>query len=138
MARKTEWVVYAKQPSAGPQQVLDYLGRYTHQAAISSNHLFDIEDGRVRFRWKDYRNNKHYKTMSLSGDFSCMSYRIDSNVIFFDYGYSISCQPFNAHSAATRQPVQSNPFLAHRRGEKYVLHSYESRLVAKLRMLCIM
>ena len=65
-ARKAEWVVYAKKPFAGPQQVLDYLGRYTHRVAISNNRLLDIEDGHVRFRWKDYRNNKHRKTMTLT------------------------------------------------------------------------
>ena len=65
--RKVEWVVYAKKPFAGPKQVLDYLGRYTHRVAISNNRLLDIEDGRVRFRWKDYRNSKrHHTTMTLT------------------------------------------------------------------------
>ena len=64
--RKSEWVVYAKRPFAGPQQVLDYLGRYTHRVAISNNRLLSIEDARVRFRWKDYRNNTRHKTMSLT------------------------------------------------------------------------
>ena len=67
-ARKAEWVVYAKKPFAGPQQVLDYLGRYTHRVAISNNRLLDIEGGRVSFRWKDYRNNKHHKTMTLTAE----------------------------------------------------------------------
>ena len=40
-----EWVVYAKRPFAGPQQVLDYVGRYTHRVAISNNRLLDIENG---------------------------------------------------------------------------------------------
>ena len=65
-ARTAEWVVYAKPPFAGPQQVLEYLGRYTHRVAISSNRLLEIEEGHVRFRWKDYRNGNHWKTMSLS------------------------------------------------------------------------
>ena len=52
-ARRTEWVVYAKKPFAGPQQVLAYVGRYTHRVAISNSRLLAIEDGRVRFRWKD-------------------------------------------------------------------------------------
>ena len=54
--RKAEWVVYAKRPFAGPEQVLDYVGRYTHRVAISNNRIFDVEDGKVRFRWKDYRH----------------------------------------------------------------------------------
>ena len=53
--RRTEWVVYAKRPFAGPQQVLDYVGRYTHRVAISNDRLLDIKHGEVRFTYKDYR-----------------------------------------------------------------------------------
>jgi hypothetical protein len=68
--RDTEWVVYAKRPFAGPAQVLDYVGRYTHRVAISNNRLVSIEGNRVRFRWKDYRDNNRQKTMSLqAGEF---------------------------------------------------------------------
>jgi hypothetical protein len=66
--RKAEWVVYAKPPFAGPQQVLDYVGRYTHRVAISNNRLLDIDDGQVQFRWKDYRNDNQQKIMPLSAD----------------------------------------------------------------------
>ena len=66
--RKAEWVVYAKRPFAGPQQVLDYVGRYTHRVAISNNRLLDIEDGRVRFRYKDYRHDSQQKIMTVSAD----------------------------------------------------------------------
>jgi hypothetical protein len=65
--RQTEWVVYAKPPFAGPQQVLDYVGRYTHRVAISNHRLIDMENGQIRFLWKDYRDQKG-KTMSLSAD----------------------------------------------------------------------
>jgi hypothetical protein len=66
--RKSKWVVYAKAPFAGPQQVLDYVGRYTHRVAISNNRLLAIEDGQVQFRYKDYRDGSQQKTMSLSGN----------------------------------------------------------------------
>lgn len=48
--RKAEWVIYAKPPFAGSEQVLDYVGRYTHRVAISNNRLVAIEDGKVAFR----------------------------------------------------------------------------------------
>jgi hypothetical protein len=48
--KKVKWVVYAKRPFAGPEQVLDYVGRYTHRIAISNNRLLDIEAGQVSFR----------------------------------------------------------------------------------------
>jgi hypothetical protein len=66
--QKAEWVVYAKRPFAGPQQVLDYVGRYTHRVAISNNRLLDIEDARVRFRYKDYRHDSQQKIMTVSAD----------------------------------------------------------------------
>ena len=46
-ARQTDWVVYAKRPFAGPEQVLDYLGRYTHRIAISNQRLRSLDDGAV-------------------------------------------------------------------------------------------
>ena len=63
----TEWVVYAKRPFAGPAQVLDYVGRYTHRVAISNNRLLAMDEGKVRFRWKDYRDGDRQKTMTLDG-----------------------------------------------------------------------
>jgi hypothetical protein len=67
-ARRTEWVVYAKPPFGGPQQVLDYLGRYTHRVAISNNRLLSMEDGTVCFRWKDYRHSNRQKTMAITAE----------------------------------------------------------------------
>jgi len=66
--RQTEWVVYAKRPFAGPHQVLDYVGRYTHRVAISNDRLRDIEHGEVRFTYKDYRTDSGHplKTMTLA------------------------------------------------------------------------
>ena len=66
--RRSEWVVYAKRPFAGPQQVLDYVGRYTHRVAISNDRLLDIDGGKVQFRWKDYRHQGQQKTMTLEVD----------------------------------------------------------------------
>lgn len=65
--RDTEWVVYAKRPFAGPAQVLEYVGRYTHRVAISNNRLVSIDGDSVCFRWKDYRDGSRQKTMSLRG-----------------------------------------------------------------------
>ena len=64
---RTEWVVYAKRPFAGPAQVLDYVGRYTHRVAISNNRLVSMDNDKVRFRWKDYRDGNRQKTMTLEG-----------------------------------------------------------------------
>ena len=55
--RRTEWVVYAKRPFAGPEAVLSYLARYTHRVAIASSRLVAFDGDRVSFKWKDYRLN---------------------------------------------------------------------------------
>ena len=65
---KTEWVIYTKRPFAGPGQVLDYVGRYTHRVAISNNRLVSMDNGKVSFRWKDYRDGDCQKTMTLDGE----------------------------------------------------------------------
>jgi hypothetical protein len=67
-AHTADWVVFAKRPFAGPAQVLDYVGRYTHRVAISNNRLVSMENGKVRFRWKDYRDGNRQKTMTLEAD----------------------------------------------------------------------
>ncbi len=66
--RAVDWVVYAKRPFAGPEQVLEYLGRYTHRVALSNDRLVDHVDGRVRFHWKDYADHHRPKVMTLDAE----------------------------------------------------------------------
>ena len=62
------WVVYAKRPFAGPEQVVEYLGRYTHRVALSNRRLVALDQDRVCFRWKDYRAGGQSKVMRLSAE----------------------------------------------------------------------
>jgi hypothetical protein len=62
---RVEWVVYAKPPFGGPEQVLAYLGRYTHRVAISNNRLVAFTGQHVTFHWKDYRHESRHKLMQL-------------------------------------------------------------------------
>jgi len=62
---RQDWIVYAKPPFAGPQQVVAYLGRYTHRIAISNERLVALEDGMVHFHWRDYREGNAVKVMAL-------------------------------------------------------------------------
>src|SRR6266852_2967907 len=64
-AGEVDWVVYAKRPFGGPEQVLKYLARYTHRVAISTRRLLSLADGRVTFEWKDYAAGNQTKTMTL-------------------------------------------------------------------------
>lgn len=60
-----DWVVYSKKPFAGPEQVLEYLGRYTHRVAISNNRIKKVQNGNVTFTWRDRRDNNKNKEMIL-------------------------------------------------------------------------
>jgi hypothetical protein len=62
---ETEWVVYAKPPFGGPERVLEYLGRYTHRVAIANSRLVAYSEGKVAFRWKDYRRDSRHGLMHL-------------------------------------------------------------------------
>jgi hypothetical protein len=66
--RKIDWVVYAKEPFAGPKAVLAYLSRYTHRIAISNSRLIRMDDQSVTFRVKDYRlkGAGRHTTMTLA------------------------------------------------------------------------
>jgi hypothetical protein len=65
--RRSDWVVYAKRPFAGPQAVLAYLARYTHRVAISNSRLIRLDEAGLTFKWKDYRikGRDRLKTMTL-------------------------------------------------------------------------
>lgn len=65
-AHQHEWIVYAKRPFAGPQQVLAYLSRYTHRVAIGNGRLLQVDEQRVVFRYKDYADQARHKVMTLS------------------------------------------------------------------------
>ena len=62
---KKRWIAYAKRPFAGPQQVLEYLGRYTHRVAISNYRIISIDNRRVTFTYRDRQNNDEIKKMTL-------------------------------------------------------------------------
>jgi hypothetical protein len=63
--KQKEWVAHVKPPFGGPEQVLRYLARYTHRVAISNGRLLRLEEGRVRFRWRDSKDHNQSKEMSL-------------------------------------------------------------------------
>lgn len=65
-AYEIDWNVHAEPPFGGPAQVLKYLARYTHRVAISNHRLVSLQDGMVRFRWKDYAHGNRPRIMTLS------------------------------------------------------------------------
>lgn len=67
-ASHNDWIVYAKRPFGGPEQVLGYLAAYTHRIAISDRRIIAFDGERVRFKYKDYRDGDRDKTMELDAD----------------------------------------------------------------------
>jgi hypothetical protein len=59
------WIVYAKQSMGGPGPVLDYLSRYTHRVAIANPRIVDVQDGQVRFTYRNRRQGNRVQTMTL-------------------------------------------------------------------------
>lgn len=63
-----DWVVYSKKPFVGPEQMLDYIGRYTHRVAISNHRIITLEKHRVSFHYRDRKNKNSRKIMTLDAD----------------------------------------------------------------------
>jgi hypothetical protein len=66
MLQRQQWVVYAKRPFAGPEQVLAYLSRYTHRVAIGPRRLLALTETAVTFGYKDYADGHRRKTLTLA------------------------------------------------------------------------
>jgi hypothetical protein len=62
-----DWVVYAKEPFGGPEQIIRYLSRYTHRTAISNDRVLNVGSRKVTFTWKDYKNNYVRQKTSMDG-----------------------------------------------------------------------
>jgi len=60
-----DWVVYAKQSLGGPEQVLEYLGRYTHRVAISNERILGMDAHTVRLRVRDSAHGNRKRTLSV-------------------------------------------------------------------------
>jgi predicted Zn-ribbon and HTH transcriptional regulator len=67
-AMAKDWVVYAKEPFAGPAKLLNYLGRYIKRIAISNDRLIDMTNDRVRFYYRDYADHNRSKVMDLASE----------------------------------------------------------------------
>jgi hypothetical protein len=66
--RRKAWVVYSKRPFAGPEKLLDYLGRYTHRVAISNHRIRSLQDGQVKLTYRDRRDGDRQKLMQLPAE----------------------------------------------------------------------
>jgi hypothetical protein len=122
--RNVKWVVYAKAPFAGPQQVVDYVGRYTHRVAISNHRIVDIEDGQVSSTGGTTattisRKLSLSRPRSSSGD-SCSTFcPVDSTAFAITGSWAIDTAKRSysiaVNSWACLQPIQALPNPSHAR-----------------------
>jgi hypothetical protein len=66
--KKKRWNIYAKAPFAGPSEIVEYLGRYTHKVAITPHRILNITNTEITFKYKDYADNHQQKEMTLSNE----------------------------------------------------------------------
>lgn len=63
---KKEWVTYIEPPKGNPENVIEYIGRYSFRVAISNQRIKDISNGNITFEYKDYKDNSKIKTITIS------------------------------------------------------------------------
>ena len=66
-AYTTKWVVHCEPSMADADHVIRYLGQYTHRVAITNQRILNIDNGKVTFIAKDYRDNDTKKPVTLDG-----------------------------------------------------------------------
>lgn len=64
---KKPWVVYCEPPLGNAQQIVKYLGQYTHRVAITNHRIQNIDCSGITFLYKDYKDKGKKKLTHLSG-----------------------------------------------------------------------
>ena len=60
--------MYAKKPFGKPENVIEYLGRYSHKVAISNHRILDVDtlNNSVKFSAKNYRKGGQLSIIEIS------------------------------------------------------------------------
>ena len=62
------WITYIEPPKGDPENVIEYIGRYSFRVAISNDRIKDISNGKVTFECKDYKDESKIKLMTISAE----------------------------------------------------------------------
>jgi len=65
---KMTWITYIEPPKGKPENVIEYIGRYSFRVAISNDRIIDISNDKITFEYKDYKDNSKTKTMTISAE----------------------------------------------------------------------
>lgn len=63
-----DWVTYIEPPKGGPENVIEYIGRYSFRVAISNERIKDISNNQITFEYKDYKDHSKIKEMTISAE----------------------------------------------------------------------
>jgi len=58
-------VVYLKESFKNSNSVIEYLARYTHKIAITSHRILSYQNGRLRFKYRDYQDKNKNKKLEM-------------------------------------------------------------------------
>lgn len=103
-----KWVCYAKPPFGGPEQVLKYLGRYTHRVALSNHRILGIAQGRIRLNTKNYRQGGRLEITELSAEefiHRFLDHTLPKRFRKIRYGGFLVCTVRQAKLAQARQAL---------------------------------
>jgi len=67
-SEKKKWITYSKKPFGGPEQVLEYLGRYTHRVGMTNNRIVSIEGGEITFTYRDRADENKQKELAVKAE----------------------------------------------------------------------
>ncbi len=67
LAYGKKWVVFCEPSLAGAQKVIKYLGNYTNRVAISNERIIEVNEKKVHFFYKDYKDKSKVKPTVLDG-----------------------------------------------------------------------
>lgn len=62
---KKDWITYIEPPKGSPENVIEYIGRYSFRVAISNNRIKDISNHKITFEYKDYKDESKIKLMTI-------------------------------------------------------------------------
>lgn len=62
------WITYIEPPKGKPENVIEYIGRYSFRVAISNDRIIDIANGQITFEYKDYKDESKIKTMTITAE----------------------------------------------------------------------
>ena len=63
-----QWITFIEPPKGSPENVIEYIGRYSFRVAISNYRIKSIDNNKITFEYKDYKDKEKIKLMTLTAE----------------------------------------------------------------------